>query len=217
MNRILALAPLLGLSAALLPAAQDPVQDPPEEEVRRDIFGRQHTKKLGQDETSLEGMWQLLAMDLSGYPPEGMSPFGFMLIADGFIAFELHAYYDEEGLDGNPLEDGFQTFMGEYELVAGDRLLCRTLVGSYIDEEADVLDYEPPGIMREFTLERDGKLLTLRWGDDDWITYGRRPHSGTSLEDIFGNKRGRRSLGGPDIFGRERTGEEEEAEGDGGR
>lgn len=221
MNRILALLPLVGLGAALLP--QDPPPDEEvqgeeaqdQEELQRDIFGRMRTKKVAPDEAGIEGMWQLLAMELEGYPEEGLSPFGFLLIHDGFLAFELQAFYDENVLDDDPWEDGYQTFMAEYDIVAGERLHCRTLIGSYLDEEEDILDFEPAGMEREFTLKRTGKLLTLEWGEGDWMTFGRRLHTSVQLRDAFGRTRGKRSKRGPDIFGRERTGEEE-AEGEKG-
>ena len=218
MNRVLALLPLVGLGAALLP--QDP---PPHDEVQeedglqRDIFGRLRTKKVEADDAGLEGMWQLLAMELEGYPEEGLSPFGYLLIHDGFLAFEMQAFYDDEVLDDEPWEDGYQTFMAEYDLIAGGLLRCRSLIGSYLDEEADLLDFEPAGMQREFKLKRAGKLLTLEWGEGDWMTFGRRLHTSVELRDAFGRRRGTPSKRGPDIFGRERTAEEEaeEEQGDG--
>ena len=218
MNRVLALLPLVGLCAAFLP--QDPPPDDEaqeeEDELQRDIFGRLRTKKVNPDEAGLEGMWQLLAMELEGYPDEGLSPFGYLLIHDGFLAFEMQAFYDDNVLDDDPWEDGYQTFMAEYDLIGGDQLRCRTLIGSYLDEEEDILDFEPAGMEREFNLKRTGKLLTLEWGDGDWMTFGRRLHTNVQLKDAFGRRRGSRSKRGPDIFGREKTGEEEAEEAKGG-
>lgn len=210
----------LALGTALYTTAQDPPpteQDPPareadDEEVERDIFGRVKKKRPGtkaSDEAkSLEGMWQLVAMELEGFPPEGLTPVAYLLIGDRFLAFEMQAYYDENVLDDDPYVDGYQTFMAEYEVVSGQQLICNTLIGSYLDEEDDILDYEPPGIVREFTLERTGKLLTLRFGEDDWMTFGRRMATGTGVVDIYGRSRGTRTKLGPDVYGREKTKEE---------
>ena len=212
MNRALVALPL-ALLPALLPVQDEQGQDPPpppppdevedEPELRRDIFGRLRPRP--EEDAALEGMWQLLSMDLEGYPKEGLHPHGYLLIADGFMSFQLHAYYDEDVLDDDPWEDGYQTIMAEYELIGGERMVCKTLIGSYLDEEDDILDYEPAGMTREFKLEREGRFLTLNWGNGDWMTFGPRLHSSTQLEDVFGRERGERSRRGPDIYGRERV------------
>lgn len=215
MNRILSLLPLIGLGAGLLTIpSQDPPAEEPKQEARRDIFGRQKLKAAGEEE-GLEGMWQLLNMDVDGYPAGGLVPSGFLLISGGFMAFEMHAYYEEDGLLGEPFEDGFQTFCAEYDLVAGESLVCRTLIGSYLDEEEDDLEFEDPGTERVFEVELENRMLTLRWGQSDSMTFGRRRHTTAQLTDIYGKERGSPSLKGPDIFGRERTREEEAAGGEG--
>lgn len=230
MQRALIAIPLAlctGFGAGLLPAAQDPddkqSQDPPEEvvvdpdevanedeEIERDIFGRVRTKPRlpGEESNSMQGMWQLVAMELEGYPDEGLTPVGFLLIGEAFLAFELQAYYSDDVTDDDPWEDGYQTFMAEYEVISGQQLICTSLIGSYLDEEEDILDYEPPGIVREFTIERTGKLLTLRFGDDDWMTFGKREPTGSRLQDLYGRDRGTRTKLGPDIYGREKAKEE---------
>ena len=218
MNRILSLLPLIGLGAGLLTlpsqdTAQDPPAEEPKKEVRRDIFGRQKLQDVGEED-GLEGMWQLLAMDVDGYPAGGLVPTGFLLISGGFMAFEMHAYYEEDRFFDEPFEDGFQTFFAEYDLLAGESLACRSLIGSYLDEEEDDLDFEDPGTQRQFEFELENRMLTLKWGESDSMTFGRRRHTTAQLTDIYGKERGRRSLKGPDIFGRETT--RDEGEGDDG-
>ncbi len=215
MNRTLVAIPLALATAVLAPnpqvaGTQDPdpeVQDPPEEEeeeveeeVHRDIFGR--TRMRRSENGGLTGMWQLLAMDLEGYPEEGLLTAGYMLIGRGFLSLEMHAIYEDGRVRDEQIEDGFQTFMAEYELISGDRMVCRTLIGSFLDEEDDYLDFELVGETREYTVERDGEFLTLRWGEDDWMTFARRLPSSGTLEDIFGKEGGEPSKAGPDIFGR---------------
>lgn len=232
MNRLLSLLPLIGVGLLTAPS-QDTSQDPPTEkppsEVHRDIFGRQKLKTLEAGE-GIEGMWQLLAVELKGYPAQGLVPSGFLLLSNGFVAFEMHAYYEEDGTDNEPFEDGFQTFFGEYGLVSGQSLVCTSLIGSYLDEGGDGrgligsylgggegdLQFEDPGTMREFVVELEDRMLTLRWGDNDSMTFARRRHTMAQLTDIYGKERGQRSLKGPDIFGREKSGEEEGTEGDDG-
>ena len=217
MKRILTLLPLC--AALLGPALLNPQDPGPADsggELRRDIFGRIVTKKAAEDDSGLDGMWQLLGMELEGYPPEGLNPFGYILFHKGFMAFELQAFYDEDTLDDDPFEDGYQTFMAEYELIGADRLVCRTLIGSYLDEEDDLLDYEDPGMEREFEIEFKGRLLTLEWDGKNWMTFGRVPPPSSKLKDIFGKTRGTRGRRGPDLFGREKTRAEEEEDGKGG-
>ena len=220
MNRILSLIPLIGLGTGLMvipsqDTAQDPPAEEPKKEARRDIFGRQKLKAVGEEE-GLEGMWQLLNMDVDGYPAGGLVPSGFLLISAGFMAFEMHAYYEEDGLLGVPFEDGFQTFFGEYDLNSGESLVCRSLIGSYLDEEEDDLEFEDPGTERNFEVELEDRMLTLKWGENDSMTFGRLRHTTAQLTDIYGRERGRRSLKGPDIFGREKTRKEEGEDGEEG-
>ena len=86
---------------------------------------------------------------------------------------------------------------------------------SYLDEEEDDLEFEDPGTERVFEVELENRMLTLRWGQSDSMTFGRRRHTTAQLTDIYGKERGSPSLKGPDIFGRERTREEEAAGGEG--
>lgn len=221
MHRAFALAPLAFLAATLagstaLPRPQDPDDVDPEVEVEqdaegvhRDIFGRMKRHR-GRD--PFEGAWQLVDMSLEGYPEVGLYPTGYLLIADGFMAFQLQAFYDEDEA-GEEYEDGFQTFFCEYTVVGGDTLLCTTLIGAYLDEEVDVVDYEPEGMEREFLLEQGGGMLTLRWGEDDLLTFGRLHHRDRAKEDIFGNQV-RIGPRGDDVFGRRKA--DDDDDGDGG-
>jgi hypothetical protein len=221
MNRALAALPLALLTTVLLPALyQDPdkTQDPPPdeeeeetvEEVERDIFGRLRTRKVPKDE-ALQGMWQLLAMEIEGYPTSGLVPDGYLLIGDGFLSFQMHATYDQDELNGLTFADGYQTFMAEYKLDAGEELICQTLIGSWLDEEQDSLEFEDGGSIREYQLERKGKLLTLHWGKGDWMTFGRRLTGARRLKSIYGRDRGEPTDEGPDVFGRRKV----KVEGDG--
>ncbi len=197
---------LWGFPAAPAVAPQD--QDPPAGEeaqdqdqeggYTRDIFGRLRKTK----HNPFKGAWQLVDLEIDGYPPQGRSEAGFLLIADEFLAFELQATWDEF-VTGVILDDGYQSFIAEYLLEGGNTLLCRTLIGSFIDEETNVLDFEPRGIEREFEVRMEDDFLVLRWGESDQLTFGRRLPGRWVQQDIFGNQEQRTVP--EDIFGRRRS------------
>lgn len=205
MIRALALFPL-----ALLIAPQD---DEGKEQVTRDIFGRVKTEKVTEQNT-LEGMWQLLSLEIEGYPKDGLDARGFLHIGSGFVSFELQATYQPGEFDYETLDDGYQSFMAEYQLVGGDRMVCRNLIGSYIEEEDDDIYFEPGGMMREYRLERTDRFLTLKWKGSNRMTFGRRPASRSSFQDIYGKDKGKKDPRGLDIFGRQPRDEEEEKDGE---
>lgn len=225
MRKILVPLSLLSLSLwglrtapAVAPLDQDPpgeeeVQDPGQEgNYTRDIFGRLRKAKSNP----FKGAWELLDMDLDGYPPEGLSGAGALLIGDQFMAFEVQASWDPFVV-GVILDDGYQSFIAEYMLEGGNLLLCRTLVGSYLDEETGSLAFEPHGIEREFEVRLENGFLQLRWGESDLLTFGRRLPGRWVQTDIFGNESARTVP--EDIFGRRRTdvgGQEGDEEGSDG-
>ncbi len=201
--------PLAAATATLLspPGATRAQEDEGEEEVQdpgvqRDVFGRLRSRPSGQG-GALMGMWQLVGMNLEGYPERGMHPNGYLLIGRDHLAFQVQVSWDELKV-GDEMEDGFQTFMAEYELISGDRMVCRVLIGAYLDEEDDFLDFEPAQLEREFVVQRSGKLLTLRWGEEDWMTFGWREGGRSRGTDIFGRSGAPRGRSGPDIYGRDR-------------
>jgi len=211
MRKILVPLSLLSLSLwglrtapAVAPQDQDPpgeeeVQDPGQEgNYTRDIFGRLRKTKSNP----FKGAWQLLDMELDGYPPQGRSGAGALLISDQFLAFELQASWDPFVTEVI-LDDGYQSFIAEYMLEGGNLLVCRTLVGSFINEETGSLEFEPHGLEREFEVRLEDGFLQLRWGESDLLIFGRRLPGRWVQKDIFGNEAARTVP--EDIFGRRRT------------
>jgi len=200
----------LPTARALLVQDPDPEQEPPKKEgseegeresLERDLFGRVRTKP-GRSHPFL-GAWQLVALEAKGYPSQGMEPNGFLLVADDFLAFEMHVSWDPN-VAGEELIEGFQTFMAEYSLLGGAVLRCRTLIGSYLEEEDDELEWEPAGMGREFLMELKGGFLTLTWDQTDSMTFARRKAGGGGGENIFGRATNLPTVRkGADIFGRE--------------
>lgn len=204
-----------GLALPAVHTAWSPVQDPDDQDevgreeppakgekkddLERDLFGRVVTR---QKREAFEGAWQLLNLRAEGYPPEGLQPTGYLLISQGFLAFEMHVSYDSHS-DVEEYEDGFQTFMAEYSLVGGSHLQCRTLIGSYLEEGEEELVWEPAGYGRTFEVDLAAGFLTLTWDDGDSMTFGRRKHGMSGRENIFGRVENVPSVTrGVDIFGR---------------
>lgn len=201
---------------------QDPETGP--DNLERDVFGRVR-RPPGGGESPLIGAWQLLDIVADGFPEEGITPTGYMLIGDGFLAFEMHVSWDDFEV-GGMLIDGFQTFIAEYSLIGGSVLQCRTLIGSYLETEDEELNYEPPGFPREFQVEVDKEFLKLSWEGNESMTFGRRRAGLQGRVDVFGKTESLKShRRGADIFGREgvveekgdEKGDDQEEGGGGGR
>ena len=79
-----------------------PTDGPP---LERDVFGRLIPQVEGED-SALEGVWQLLDMEVEDYPVLGRQTLGFMLIQDGHLSLQLEAYWEEDDYGDAP-EDGY--------------------------------------------------------------------------------------------------------------
>ncbi len=207
---LLALAAALAVpasSALLAPQDSAPPQGGQDEGglAGRDVFGRIRKLKAGERHPMMGG-WQLLDVEAEGYPREGLNASGMLLVTEGFLSFEMHAYWDEHQMAQEEVE-GFQTFTAEYLLEAGERLICRTLIGAYMDEEDDELVWEVSGYPREFTVDVEGQLLKLTWGNGNVMTFGRRIPNQQARNDIFGKPQPAPKVDyGADIFGRRNRG-----------
>jgi len=149
--------PLVFLPLALTFLSFGPQDDqgqkaPPKDgpQLERDIFGRLQPKTKGQD-SALEGVWQLLDVNIDGYPKPGLQALGFMLIQDGHIAFQLEAYWEEDDYGEAP-QDGYQAFVAEF-VRTGNTLSCTTLMGAYLDEEEDDYGEAPQDGYQAFVAE----------------------------------------------------------------
>ncbi len=171
------------------PPAQTPPeqgQEPDTPRQERDIFGRIRTLRPGT-RSPIDGVWQLLDLDVEGYPQHGRSASGYLMIQEGHMAFQMEASWDqEEGDDG--LEDGYQAFVAQYKQV-GNVLSCMTLMGAYLDEEEEEFEYEEPGMMRRFEVTVDGSFLTLTWSEADVMTFGRLRTPELFGKSLFGEDR----------------------------
>jgi len=212
------------LTLVLLPfGAQDDEgkKTPPEgtPQLERDIFGRLRPRAEGED-SALDGVWQLLDVEVDGYPKEGMQAAGYMVIKDGHIAFQMEAFWEEDSYGEAPM-DGYQAFVAEFERT-GTTLACTTLLGAYLDEEEDEVLFETAGGKREFEITLNGTFLDLAWGETDVLTFGRRLSPTQRRLSIFGREKAGSGDADPDIFGRDRKigdeeegGDDKDGEGDG--
>ena len=194
------------------PHADGPIQEPvPEQEPEkpeeaedsrgeRDIFGRP-VRQGGRPRSAtdrLEGCWQLIDIDLNGYPERGRRHSGYALIEGGFIALELHMTWENEEL---AVADYHQSFIAEYRLTPEGRLRVNTVIGAFIDDASGELLWERSGFVREYDFSVDNRSLTLRFGKGNRMTFAPRKSSNPGERDIFG-----REAAAPtqerDIFGR---------------
>ena len=197
---------------------------------RLDIFGRPLHGNRNRFVDRIRGGWQLSDMQMRGSESRGRTATGFLLIGENYLSLEVHA--DWEG-DAKSIEyDIHQAFTAEYTLDATGRMICRTSIGSYIEEETGRLLWETIGFQREFQVIETGRELVLSYdggksrlifeprlpqmvGQRD--IFGRRevfdPDDTSSGTDIFGRK-STESRGTRDIFGRIVPDEVEEAGGE---
>jgi len=210
--------PLVFLPLALTFLSFGPQDDqgqkaPPKDgpQLERDIFGRLQPKTKGQD-SALEGVWQLLDVNIDGYPKPGLQALGFMLIQDGHIAFQLEAYWEEDDYGEAP-QDGYQAFVAEF-VRTGNTLSCTTLMGAYLDEEEDEVAFEDPGGKREFEITMNGPFLDLSWGEGDELTFGRRLSPTQKRRSLYGKEIDGAPESDPDIFGQDEKKRDDDKKGD---
>jgi len=181
-------------------------------QLERDVFGRLRPQAKGED-SALEGAWQLLDMEVEGYPDLGRQTLGFMLIQDGHLSLQLEAYWEEDDFGDAP-EDGYQAFVAEF-IRTGNTLACSTLMGAYIDEEEGDVAFEDPGGKRNFEISVNGAFLDLNWGEGQVLTFARRVSPNQKRLSIYGKEIPGTPDGDPDIFGRDAKKGDKEGDDDG--
>lgn len=186
-----------------------PTDGPP---LERDVFGRLIPQVEGED-SALEGVWQLLDMEVEDYPVLGRQTLGFMLIQDGHLSLQLEAYWEEDDYGDAP-EDGYQAFVAEF-IRTGNTLACSTLMGAYMDEEEEEVAFEAPGGKRNFEIAVNGAFLEFTWGKGQVLTFARRISPNQKRLSIYGKEIPGTPNADPDIFGRDAKQRDKKGEDDG--
>lgn len=199
-----------------------------------DVFGRRRSPRSGSARDRLIGCWQMTDLVISGSSAAGRQAQGVMVVTDGFLSLELHAAFAaapalEVEAEGAPEADIHVSFSAEYSYGEAGQLVTSTIVGSYIDEQSGLLQWERPGYRREYKVTRRANELELSWGSEgegfNRMLFKPRLPSLRGQRDIFGAVRGSKSLddqrdvfgrrkklgsGERDVFGREKPAEEGE-------
>jgi len=180
------------------PATQDPKPDEATPEPARDIFGRALPKEgKARPTNGLKGCWQVLDVQLQGFPGQGRGGTGFVLIDDHFFAMEVHMSWPS-GVHGADLH---QSFIGEYKLIDATTIQVTTLIGSGTDRVSTAFEWERSGIKREYTFTLSDKSLVLTFGQGNRIALAPRRPTANPTRDIFGRGTVEASTE-RDIFGR---------------
>lgn len=186
------------------PAPDDPKPPPGEtpegapNDGPRDIFGRPLKSAAKSDKFDrLQGCWQLIDIQLEGFPESGRQGSGLMLVHEGFLAFELHLTWPA----GNGGTDVHQTFISEYELEHGRVLKLNTLIGSFVDDRTGELEWERSGFAREYDLTFLDKQLIFEFGAGNRMVFAPKHSAMRLTRDIYGRVM-RESVGTRDIYGR---------------
>ncbi|MFT7679458.1 MAG: hypothetical protein ACI8QC_003460 [Planctomycetota bacterium] len=192
--------------AARFSAPQDGASQDPEPSVEVDLYGRPASKAGANIARRMRGCWRLVELDNPDWPTTGRDLLGFLLVADGFLSFEVQAFW--ENRTGN-VPDAYQTFTAQFVADKTGKVRTQSLVGSYLDREEGTLEWENPGMPREFeaSMPTDSRLEII-WGDNNRMAFERIRKVGPSAASFYG--RPSKGLQGErDIFGREKTDEDE--------
>lgn len=167
-------------------------------EDEADIYGRPlRTKERTGTRDPLLGCWKLTEIELAGVVKGNRRAAGALLVHDEFLAFELQMAWPGNFL-GTTVH---QSFIAEYEFSQGRSLKVTTVVGSFLNQSAGVLDGENPGFVREYDVSVTGDRLVLSFGQSNKLGFVRQRTTGRGGRDIFGRER-RESVDERDIFGR---------------
>ena len=123
-----------------------------------------------------------------------------MVVTEGFMSLEIHASWPEveAPIDGEiPEADIHLSFTAEYSIGAAGQLVTATIIGSYIDEETEAVQWERPGYLREYRVTLRANELELSWGTEgegtNRMVFKPRRTARPLTRDIFGAAAGRRT------------------------
>ena len=177
-----------------------------------DIFGRRSKVRGNTFEDRIKGGWRLNAMTLGGLTSTGRQAQGFLHIGDSFLSMEIHALWQDNGGRGGaiPSTDVHLTFTSEYRFDPTGKLICSTVIGSYVDETTGELTWERTGFKREYRVREVQNELELTFkngssGVSRLVFTPYLPRQGGE-RDVFGRPVGV-NFGGTDIYGRKTANE----------
>lgn len=209
----LALTALLPLGSSLYVAASGP-QDGGQDEVpgsQVDLYGRPLQKATNDLSVRMRGCWALTDLDNREWPAAGRDLLGYLLVTDGFLAFEVQAFW-ETRLDEIP--DAYQTFIARFSADKTGKVRSESLVGSFLDRVQGTLEWEDPGLPREFeaVMPSDSRL-ELIWGNNSRMTFERIQGQNNTAASFYGRPSESDFGIERDIFGRPKK-QEDDKEGD---
>lgn len=200
-----ALVALLPWAAPSSAPEASAIQDP-ETSHELDLYGRPARKASADIAKRMQGCWRLTALDNREWPSAGRDLLGFLLVSDGFLSFEVQAFWESRAEN---VPDGYQTFLAQFVADKTGKVRTQSLVGSYLDREEGSLEWEAPGMPREFeaTMPSDSRLELL-WGNESRMTFERVRRNSPTAASFYGlPSKGLQAE--RDIYGREKTDEDD--------
>lgn len=200
----IALTALLPMGTSLYVAASGS-QDGGQDEVpgaQVDLYGRPLQKASDDLTVRMRGCWALTDLDNREWPSAGRDLLGYLLVTDGFLAFEVQAFW-ETRLEEIP--DAYQTFIARFAADKTGKVRSESLVGSFLDRVQGTLEWEDPGLPREFeaVMPSDSRL-ELVWGNNSRMTFERIPGLNNTAASFYGRPSESDFGIERDIFGRPR-------------
>ncbi len=182
----LALTALVPLGSSLYVAASTP-QDGGQDEVpgaQVDLYGRPLQKATDDLAVRMRGCWLLTDLDNREWPTAGRDLLGYLLVTDGFLAFEVQAFWETRLQE---IPDAFQTFIARFAADKTGKVRSESLVGSFLDREQGTLEWEDPGLPREFeAVMPSNSRLELIWGNNSRMTFERLPGINNTAASFYG-------------------------------
>ena len=203
----LALTALLPLGTSFVPAGSAANQDP-QSTNQVDLYGRPLRKATEDLSVRMRGCWQITDLDNREWPNAGRDLLGYLLITDGFLSFEVQAFWDTRNQD---IPDAYQTFLSRFTVDRTGKVLSESLIGSFLDREQGSLEWENPGLPREFVaVMPNDSTLEIEWGNGSRMTFARLTGARTTTASFFGQPSSTDLGAERDLFGRERKSSDDE-------
>ena len=134
---------------------------------------------------AIQGAWTLTEFARPGYRPDDHETRGFLVATGGFLSIEIHGLQEERFGD----RFYFQTGTHRFEFTLLGRLNLTSLIGTTNMPDTREIQFERPGLVREYVVSCTGETLELtRIDDGSTLTFRRLKADPGAHRDIFGRE-----------------------------
>ena len=184
--------PVPGQDSGEIPGSSDSDEPEVDPSLARSPFATMRAKATDQLAIDILGAWRLESFMAPGTGFDQDDIYGFLIFVNETATTEIHTRSHSSFGGGDELLY-FQTSMGRWWFDDAGTLITQSLIGHDNMNDAEV-SYEPPGSLREFTLEMpDDETLVFVRDDQARLLYKRLPlrGDGQAQEQAFARRRAR--------------------------